>query len=513
MVGACHFGIAPKQRSCNTTEVVKIGRARRREDSVVVRMVIDTRFAQQWRQTVAKPAQQARAWLHEAIPKARTEVYDMWGFELHTAADGAQAIRGLARVSQASFAKELMNHSGALHGGDRWFIQPMGMELEGAVRWIPWDGKGTWSDYAGRLRNDMGQGQGIVLGKYQLGVRVSATEAAKNPTTTHWTMEGAPPFLHIEDAESLIKATGFHDIEILTKGRRAWTFRASRRDIEELVQTTAEDGDGEQLHLVFTKSSRKRRTAWGQVTPLRTSPVQLSNLEPYGKSSGKGHGATTTTTSSTRLTQPHKASTKTDSPAGVSTSEGTKEPQHMDVDGQGDAQQHGKRKATETESTNKSALRGFDHWGYGGRKHRNDGGGNCLFLAVAHQLEILRPNERKRSHRQIREFTHAYLNKSKDKWSRKWDNTDAKGKATTASFDDFLTELRKVGTWAGAYELNVLAEALKVKVLVATSWGEVKEFNHEAKEAITLYYDYGAAHWESVSEVDIQAWYKIKATE
>ena len=487
---AQRIGEVPKQRSLCTAPAVKVGINRKREDSIVLRLVLDARFAEDWKAAISKPTGHARSWIQAALPSARTEVYDMWNFELHTDARGAQSIRGLVRVSGSAFAKDTFDQSGALHNGERWFVETLGHSGPISIRWVPWDGKELWDDYAARVRTEAGRG--ITLGRYQLGYRISEDEAKANPIHCMWVMDGVPPFLHVDEAEELMKAVGFDDIDIFTKGQHAWTFKATRSDLEEIVQGTAEDADGEPIHVVFTKCSRKRRARWNNVVPLRPSPAVL---HPEGKGGGKGRGKS----------KPEASSGKV--PGGDTPLGGDKSMEvdtEETADGKGGKRKHPQRESSAAET--KPAHHDFKHWGYGGRVLKNDGGGNCLFYALAQLLKVVRPQDNERSHRQLREFVHACMLKNKARWEGKWDHTDSKGEATDKDFDTFLASFRKTGTWAGALELEAAAEALKLRVLAATSWGEVREFNPEASQTVMLFFDYTVGHWEAVLDADSQKW-------
>eukprot|EP00434_Breviolum_minutum_P011740 symbB.v1.2.010359.t1/scaffold677.1/size173266/7 len=63
-----------------------------------------------------------------------------------------------------------------------------------------------------------------------------------------------------------------------------------------------------------------------------------------------------------------------------------------------------------------------------------------------------------------------------------------------------------VGTWAGSFEFQILAETLGFRALVATNCDEIKEFNPEGEFTLKFFFDYRKAHYEFVSGGHDEEW-------
>ena len=114
----------------------------------------------------------------------------------------------------------------------------------------------------------------------------------------------------------------------------------------------------------------------------------------------------------------------------------------------------------------------------------NERGRSCLFHVIAQGLEDVRPKEKVRTHRRIRLFLTAYLKKKRELFEKRWDGNDHRGNATNIPLEDYVNQLAFVGTWAGKLEARALAEALNLRLVIFTCWGEIIELNPEGAQTI-----------------------------
>ena len=60
----------------------------------------------------------------------------------------------------------------------------------------------------------------------------------------------------------------------------------------------------------------------------------------------------------------------------------------------------------------------------GGERRHNDGKGGCLFYSVQQALEVLEPHAKKRSARQLRAFTVAFMKRHMEEYEVLWDRQE-----------------------------------------------------------------------------------------
>lgn len=93
--------------------------------------------------------------------------------------------------------------------------------------------------------------------------------------------------------------------------------------------------------------------------------------------------------------------------------------------------------------------------------------------------------------------------------SEKQNHTDPRGKAAEMSFEDYINQVAIPGTWAGRLEAEAAAEALKIRLLIYTSWGEIFDLNPEGHDTVCTFYNQ-VGHWELVEGADVQRWVQRK---
>ena len=143
---------------------------------------MDQKFCTNWQHIVKKPCEAARAWcVHQ-----HAAILDAWNFQL----SDNTVVKGLIRVKSPEIAQALFQQRGFEHQGVRWFVEILQPDATPqAVQWFPWDGEEDWNAYGTRCRQAAGQ-KGLVRGRKQLGVKISANEAIAAPTK--WIIEHFP---------------------------------------------------------------------------------------------------------------------------------------------------------------------------------------------------------------------------------------------------------------------------------------------------------------------------------
>lgn len=130
----------------------------------------------------------------------------------------------------------------------------------------------------------------------------------------------------------------------------------------------------------------------------------------------------------------------------------------------------------------------------------NEGGGNCLYLAVAQSLEQVTGTLH--NHRSVRAAAFTHLQKHLQKYSLFWDGRmpdDQKAADTsTVGFKAYLDKAAEPNQWGGNLELSALAATLDRPITVIHQYGQVYTFNQQsAKRDLFIYY--GSNHYESLS--------------
>ena len=230
---------------------------KRKEGTVVLRMVMDRKYCTNWNHIVKKPCEAARAWCVRQHAAAHATSLDAWNFQL----SDDTVVKGLIRVKSPEIAQALFQQSGFEHQGARWFVEILQPDSSPqVVQWYPWDGEEDWNAYGTRCRQAAGQ-NGLVTGRQQLGIKIPANQASAVPTT--WVIEHFPADAHMDDLQEFLTRHAFGEVEILEKARRkngtTWTFKGTREDREELLQGKVQDEKGTHHEVVMTKAVRTRR--------------------------------------------------------------------------------------------------------------------------------------------------------------------------------------------------------------------------------------------------------------
>lgn len=208
---------------------------KRKEGTVVLRMVMDRKYCTNWNHIVKKPCEAARAWCVRQHAAAHATSLDAWNFQL----SDDTVVKGLIRVKSPEIAQALFQQSGFEHQGARWFVEILQPDSSPqVVQWYPWDGEEDWNAYGTRCRQAAGQ-NGLVTGRH------------------------FPADAHMDDLQEFLTRHAFGEVEILEKARRkngtTWTFKGTREDREELLQGKVQDEKGTHHEVVMTKAVRTRR--------------------------------------------------------------------------------------------------------------------------------------------------------------------------------------------------------------------------------------------------------------
>ena len=101
---------------------------------------------------------------------------------------------GLMRVKGSDTVTKLVRASGTSCAGMRWFVEvldkPSFPDLPHHVLWQPWSEHESYEDYAKRISHNAEHG--VVHGPFQLGLRVSGSDARLLPVRTVWRLQSAP---------------------------------------------------------------------------------------------------------------------------------------------------------------------------------------------------------------------------------------------------------------------------------------------------------------------------------
>lgn len=112
------------------------------------------------------------------------------------------------------------------------------------------------------------------------------------------------------------------------------------------------------------------------------------------------------------------------------------------------------------------------------KRVENGGRGVCLFHALAQSLNRIETGSSSRSHGQVRAFRVAFMRKSTLGQKR------FQGNEFEGSFQQYLDNMQKCGTWAGYPEVFALANALRRKIqILHYAKGSVWIFNEDGTKS------------------------------
>lgn len=219
----CFVTLAVKFRENHPLPLQWTYKKKRKEGTVVLRMVMDRKYCTNWNHIVKKPCEAARAWCVRQHAAAHATILDAWNFQL----SDDTVVKGLIRVKSPEIAQALFQQSGFEHQGARWFVEILQPDSSPqVVQWYPWDGEEDWNAYGTRCRQAAGQ-NGLVTGRQQLGIKIPANQASAVPTK--WVIEHLPADAHMDDLQEFLTRHAFGEVEILEKARRkngtTWTFK------------------------------------------------------------------------------------------------------------------------------------------------------------------------------------------------------------------------------------------------------------------------------------------------
>eukprot|EP00438_Fugacium_kawagutii_P020171 Skav220547 [mRNA] locus=scaffold761:64316:68135:- [translate_table: standard] len=437
---------------------------------------------------------------------------DTWGFELEP---NAKVIRGLMRVRGRKAVQDLLACSGRMNNGVRWFTELKDKrqlpDEPQEVLWIDWKDFEEWPDYIARASNEATHG--LVRGRYQLGLRVHRTDERWSPSTCMWRLQKVPRHWEYVDVEEAAQQMGFEDVHILSKGRNgfsnSWTFRAKRKDSLEFVSSELEEAESEgtssPVELFAVKEVRRRGPQSYSVRtlqPERTVRYAFSNPEEFQGAVGQSQkdemevdsveaakGAADEVEEEDRNKEKEDKQKSGNKEPDKLLADRSRSPAHNRAKGKGKTSS-----AAQLLKTGSVASKYF----HGGTVVKNAGRGNCLYLACAQALSKL--EGKNRSHRQIRAFVTQTFREKKDIYEPRWLRIDDKGNPTSMSFDAYVDLQGKLGSWAGAFEVEVLALALTRRFWICDDENAYL-FNDEG-EGPPVVLQYGQEHYQNVEGAD-----------
>ena len=441
---------------------------RQRSKTIVLRWIADKRFSANFAKIQANPGKLARNWIACLDSTAPVRIFDSWGWELQPGADGHNSvIKGLFRVEE-SVAANLLLQSGRSADNQRWFVEKLGRDLlavapfdkDLAVQWVEKQEQETEFAYATRVAKLASQ-LGVARGVRQLGVRRVATAADKEARiarSRRWKAVNVPREYGYEDMEELLQGMGFQHVDITEKfrwrNRNGWAFRAAFANSESMVEATADDG-----------------------TIVSINEIKFVNKEKMQKRC-------------TALPRERVTSFKSfSSSAGINSNDGDLAPED---EGLAEHKEGEKKRSSATENpTNKRARVGPPE---GFLRVANDGGGNCLFHAIAKAIE---EEGRSRTHLQLRAMCVSHMQRHLATYAGYWDGkepTKEGAPMTNATFTDYVQRVAQPGAWCGYTELHAMACTMDRPILVVRPSNEgawnFHIFNPDgANKQITLWYE------------------------
>ena len=404
--------------------------------SVVLRCKADRRFCHEevWRKLTDKPGTAARIWASGVAGIRQADVHDTWGWKLRAGDQGGRpVVHGLLRVSPAT-AKLLLSHSGALHQGRRFFLEPVDWA---SATWLPERDHGIdwqrrlskdepWLEYASRIQS-MSLPLGLACGSSQLGVRKIGFTS---PSLRFWRIKGVPLAWDSSELATHLVAAGFSRVDVDNRssgGRYAsWTFRAVCDDAVDSLEALIDDRI---CRISVIKRSDSRKSLPIKCRDSFAVDGAASSRDPPPS---EGDGPSVRAAKRKSADCEPAAAAPGSSPPAPSTS------------------------AMPTASVPDGMSR-----------ESNAGQGDCLFLAAGQSCH--NRLGRNTSALQLRLGTVAHMRLLRDKFEPLWDGNSPESGETpmpNRDFSAYLDRLASRRTWGGALELTALAEYLDVAVLV-----------------------------------------------
>ena len=358
-----------------------------------------------------------------------------------------------------------MNMSGRSHGDVTWFtdiVGQVGTEPRLRVVWQDWRDGERWAGYLKRAQDCTFLG--LVLGRRPLGLRVKDDDPRWQQRPCSWRVDGLPREVDHSEVVDILKDLGFQAIDVHghnPRGRtKVWFAKAMRSDDLDVVQTELQMDGLRPVQLTVTKEAKtfKGLPAW----PLKPER-RVSCLRDEGPTAHVPDA-------DLPLETQESMDLDRDAPGDVPAAEG---------DAKGDpvaeAKQAGKR-APEPQVRGKAKRQASAPWEHGGQVVPNDGGGDCLWKAIAQGLTKQEPSK-PRTHRQLRAFVGSYMQTNCSTWDALWQgqgSLNSKGQEKLPSFQAYLDEQLLQGSWSGALEILAVCTARKCRVWVVTKDGKLK---------------------------------------
>ena len=129
----------------------------------------------------------------------------------------------------------------------------------------------------------------------------------------------------------------------------------------------------------------------------------------------------------------------------------------------------------------------------------NPGQGDCFYFVLSQALARLNPNKL-RTHRQIRAWLHTYMKNKIEVFRPAWDGQNARGSCTVDTFEAYLQQQQKTGTWATTLEVKAAAMGLRQRIY-AIDDNSVTLVNEEAADGYIAIH-YADNHFEFLADSD-----------
>ncbi|CAE7256424.1 Pol [Symbiodinium sp. CCMP2592] len=288
---------------------------------------------------------------------------------------------------------------------------------------------------------------------------------------------------YLTRVRQVLMAMGYQDASITGKSLQrpgaSWYFSARRGDGLQSVQAEMEIGAGEKLELQAMMDAKWRAapisSARGLQPEKRVSYRDVLPVAEVAEGTYSYYGA--------RKSPDLHMEVETEETISASREVIQQDGEPLQLDAGIQPETKGAKRAAETHQPQRAAAMA-----------------KCTWMPTG---KILRNSGEERSHRQIRAFTTAAFKKWFSHYEELWlgqGKPDARGQQQEdGTFQAYVDQQQMLGVWSGALEVLAFAEAFNIRVWVATSKGEVRIFNENARNA-GVYLFYSDCHYECLQD-------------
>ena len=385
-----------------------------------------------WKDILANPQRAFHHW----IAQQHMKVQDSWGWAKEQTQGEDSKIYALFRVPEADVAA-----FAALSGRDGFFIDPPRWTTFPAfsVQWAEKEAKETDLEFLQRVRAVESK-FGVVVGRRGLGKRIARDANQAIPRT--WLLEHAPFDWGSVQASKAV-STIFENVTMLRQQRTRkgvnFFFRAEHATEHDVMALPFEDGE----------------MLWCRWAPVRAKP-QAQTIRTNGSWSllpPRDPFAETTKVAQAVSQDDAEAAPDTDASMEASSKQATSEGKEAKREATSKGKGVAKRVCTETRDLPK-----------GVEQQQAPTDGSCLFhaasAAIAHILKC-----EPEAHSVLRAKVVQHFKKNSSRYEAMWDK-ELPDRSQGNSFQDYISAIAVVDTWAGPMELAALGRIYDIKFVI-----------------------------------------------